>query len=134
MIGRKEPREKGEESRILRRECQRGSKLLWLFSKEKPVAVMLSLPRKWKVTKTWFLFSNIFTEYLRFSNMLKCFFLKNKNFSIFFCSQTEPTVAPSQVCANSLSSSEIEVSWNAVPWKLSNGHLLGYEVMSFKIN
>nr|XP_030723602.1 contactin-3 isoform X4 [Globicephala melas] len=42
--------------------------------------------------------------------------------------EAEPTVAPSQVCANSLSSSEIEVSWNAVPWKLSNGHLLGYEV------
>ncbi|KAB1264411.1 Contactin-3 [Camelus dromedarius] len=40
----------------------------------------------------------------------------------------EPTVAPSQVSANSLSSSEIEVSWNAVPWKLSNGRLLGYEV------
>ncbi|XP_026977214.1 contactin-3 isoform X2 [Sagmatias obliquidens] len=42
--------------------------------------------------------------------------------------EAEPTVAPSQVCANSLSSSEIEVSWNAVPWKLSNGRLLGYEV------
>nr|XP_020736433.1 contactin-3 isoform X2 [Odocoileus virginianus texanus] len=40
----------------------------------------------------------------------------------------EPTIAPSQVSANSLSSSEIEVSWNAIPWKLSNGHLLGYEV------
>ncbi|XP_033721186.1 contactin-3 isoform X2 [Tursiops truncatus] len=45
-----------------------------------------------------------------------------------FSAEEEPTVAPSQVCANSLSSSEIEVSWNAVPWKLSNGHLLGYEV------
>ncbi|KAJ8788181.1 hypothetical protein J1605_005480 [Eschrichtius robustus] len=45
-----------------------------------------------------------------------------------FSAEEEPTVAPSQVCANSLSSSEIEVSWKAVPWKLSNGHLLGYEV------
>ncbi|XP_070432869.1 contactin-3 isoform X2 [Equus przewalskii] len=45
-----------------------------------------------------------------------------------FSAEEEPTVAPSQVSANSLSSSEIEVSWNAVPWKLSNGHLLGYEV------
>ncbi|XP_076984795.1 contactin-3 isoform X1 [Tamandua tetradactyla] len=45
-----------------------------------------------------------------------------------FSAEEEPTVAPSQVAANSLSSSEIEVSWNAIPWKLSNGHLLGYEV------
>ncbi|XP_008259162.1 contactin-3 isoform X1 [Oryctolagus cuniculus] len=45
-----------------------------------------------------------------------------------FSAEEEPTVAPSQVSANSLSSSEIEVSWNTVPWKLSNGHLLGYEV------
>ncbi|XP_058931909.1 contactin-3 isoform X2 [Kogia breviceps] len=45
-----------------------------------------------------------------------------------FSAEEEPTAAPSQVCANSLSSSEIEVSWHAVPWKLSNGHLLGYEV------
>lgn len=37
-------------------------------------------------------------------------------------------MAPSQVSAHSLSSSEIEVSWNTIPWKLSNGHLLGYEV------
>nr|XP_020736434.1 contactin-3 isoform X3 [Odocoileus virginianus texanus] len=45
-----------------------------------------------------------------------------------FSAEEEPTIAPSQVSANSLSSSEIEVSWNAIPWKLSNGHLLGYEV------
>uniref|UniRef100_A0A3Q1LNA3 Contactin 3 n=1 Tax=Bos taurus TaxID=9913 RepID=A0A3Q1LNA3_BOVIN len=45
-----------------------------------------------------------------------------------FSAEEEPTTAPSQVSANSLSSSEIEVSWNAIPWKLSNGHLLGYEV------
>ncbi|XP_073087023.1 contactin-3 isoform X3 [Manis javanica] len=45
-----------------------------------------------------------------------------------FSAEEEPTVAPSQVFANSLSSSEIEVSWNSIPWKLSNGHLLGYEV------
>uniref|UniRef100_A0A8I3WME2 Contactin-2 n=1 Tax=Callithrix jacchus TaxID=9483 RepID=A0A8I3WME2_CALJA len=45
-----------------------------------------------------------------------------------FSAEEEPTVAPSQVSANSLSSSEIEVSWNTIPWKLSNGHLLGYEV------
>ncbi|XP_075854597.1 contactin-3 isoform X1 [Microcebus murinus] len=45
-----------------------------------------------------------------------------------FSAEEEPTVAPSRVSANSLSSSEIEVSWNTIPWKLSNGHLLGYEV------
>ncbi|KAM4883139.1 contactin-3 isoform 1-T1 [Thomomys bottae] len=45
-----------------------------------------------------------------------------------FSAEEEPTVAPSQVSAQSLSSSEIEVSWNTIPWKLSNGHLLGYEV------
>ncbi|XP_032448230.1 contactin-3 isoform X2 [Lynx canadensis] len=45
-----------------------------------------------------------------------------------FSAEEEPTIAPSQVSANSLSSSEIEVSWNTIPWKLSNGHLLGYEV------
>ncbi|XP_023422328.2 contactin-3 isoform X1 [Cavia porcellus] len=45
-----------------------------------------------------------------------------------FSAEEEPTVAPSQVSAHSLSSSEIEVAWNTIPWKLSNGHLLGYEV------
>ncbi|XP_029418670.1 contactin-3 isoform X2 [Nannospalax galili] len=45
-----------------------------------------------------------------------------------FSAEEEPTVAPSQISAHSLSSSEIEVSWNTIPWKLSNGHLLGYEV------
>ncbi|XP_048210843.1 contactin-3 [Perognathus longimembris pacificus] len=45
-----------------------------------------------------------------------------------FSAEEEPTVAPSHVSAQSLSSSEIEVSWNTIPWKLSNGHLLGYEV------
>ncbi|XP_077714175.1 contactin-3 isoform X3 [Canis aureus] len=45
-----------------------------------------------------------------------------------FSAEEEPTIAPSRVSANSLSSSEIEVSWNTIPWKLSNGHLLGYEV------
>ncbi|XP_064449661.1 contactin-3 isoform X2 [Mirounga angustirostris] len=45
-----------------------------------------------------------------------------------FSAEEEPTIAPSQVSANSLSSSEIEVSWDTIPWKLSNGHLLGYEV------
>ncbi|ELK15188.1 Contactin-3 [Pteropus alecto] len=45
-----------------------------------------------------------------------------------FSAEEEPTAAPSRVSARSLSASEIRVSWGAVPWKLSNGHLLGYEV------
>ncbi|XP_006890703.1 PREDICTED: contactin-3 [Elephantulus edwardii] len=51
-----------------------------------------------------------------------------------FSAEEEPTVAPSQVSANSVSSSEIEVSWDAIPWKLSNGHLLGYEVRYWNNN
>ncbi|XP_045145920.1 contactin-3 [Echinops telfairi] len=51
-----------------------------------------------------------------------------------FSAEEEPTIAPSQVSANSLSSSEIEVSWSTIPWKLSNGHLLGYEVRYWHTN
>ncbi|XP_054450594.1 contactin-3-like [Pteronotus mesoamericanus] len=45
-----------------------------------------------------------------------------------FSAEEEPAAAPAQVSAESLSASEIEVSWGAVPWKLSSGRLLGYEV------
>ncbi|KAL8212698.1 UNVERIFIED_CONTAM: Contactin-3 [Gekko kuhli] len=45
-----------------------------------------------------------------------------------FSAEEEPTVAPSGVSANSLSSSVIEVSWNPIPWKMSSGRLLGYEI------
>ncbi|XP_036122223.1 contactin-3-like [Molossus molossus] len=45
-----------------------------------------------------------------------------------FSAEEEPAGAPAHVSAESLSSSEIEVSWGAVPWRLSDGHLLGYEV------
>ncbi|XP_020863232.1 contactin-3 [Phascolarctos cinereus] len=45
-----------------------------------------------------------------------------------FSAEEEPTVAPSHVLANSLSSSIIEVSWDAIPWKMSSGRLLGYEI------
>ena len=44
------------------------------------------------------------------------------------CPRAEPAAAPPRVSAESLSASEIEVSWGAVPWKLSSGRLLGYEV------
>ncbi|XP_016041209.1 contactin-3 [Erinaceus europaeus] len=45
-----------------------------------------------------------------------------------FSAEEEPVVAPGRVSARSLSSSELEVSWDSVVWKPSNGHLLGYEV------
>ncbi|XP_076697449.2 contactin-3-like [Callospermophilus lateralis] len=45
-----------------------------------------------------------------------------------FSAEEETYNAPTEVSAHSLSSSEIEVLWNTIPWKLSNGHLLGYEV------
>ncbi|XP_037377819.1 contactin-3 [Talpa occidentalis] len=48
--------------------------------------------------------------------------------STIFSAEEEPTAAPEQVSANSLSSSEIQVSWAAAPWEPSNGRLLGYEV------
>uniref|UniRef100_A0A8D0EQJ2 Contactin 3 n=1 Tax=Strix occidentalis caurina TaxID=311401 RepID=A0A8D0EQJ2_STROC len=49
-----------------------------------------------------------------------------------FSAEEEPSIAPSGVSATSLSSSVIEVSWTAIPWKMSSGRLLGYEVSSFK--
>uniref|UniRef100_A0A670JG64 Contactin-3 n=1 Tax=Podarcis muralis TaxID=64176 RepID=A0A670JG64_PODMU len=45
-----------------------------------------------------------------------------------YSAEEEPTIAPSGVSANSLSSSVIEVSWVSIPWKMSSGRLLGYEV------
>uniref|UniRef100_A0A8C3U7Q0 Contactin-3 n=1 Tax=Catharus ustulatus TaxID=91951 RepID=A0A8C3U7Q0_CATUS len=45
-----------------------------------------------------------------------------------FSAEEEPSTAPSGVSATSLSSSAIQVSWTAIPWKMSNGRLLGYEV------
>uniref|UniRef100_A0A8C6YTF1 Contactin-3 n=1 Tax=Nothoprocta perdicaria TaxID=30464 RepID=A0A8C6YTF1_NOTPE len=45
-----------------------------------------------------------------------------------FSAEEEPTIAPLGVSATSLSCSVIEVSWNAIPWKMSSGRLLGYEV------
>lgn len=50
--------------------------------------------------------------------------------SIFYSlsPNSEPTIAPSGVSANSLSSSTIEVTWIPIPWKMGSGRLLGYEV------
>lgn len=40
----------------------------------------------------------------------------------------EPGRAPTRVRAKSLSASEIEVSWKALPWNASKKRVLGYEV------
>nr|XP_014345689.1 PREDICTED: contactin-3 [Latimeria chalumnae] len=45
-----------------------------------------------------------------------------------FSAEEEPTLAPSKVFGRSLSSSEIEVYWDPVPWKMNTGRVLGYEV------
>uniref|UniRef100_A0A8C5JR79 Contactin-3 n=1 Tax=Junco hyemalis TaxID=40217 RepID=A0A8C5JR79_JUNHY len=45
-----------------------------------------------------------------------------------FSAEEGTATAPSGVSATSLSSSAIQVSWTAIPWKMSNGRLLGYEV------
>ncbi|XP_034296444.1 contactin-3 [Pantherophis guttatus] len=45
-----------------------------------------------------------------------------------YSAEEEPTIAPSGVSANSLSSSTIEVTWIPIPWKMGSGRLLGYEV------
>lgn len=45
----------------------------------------------------------------------------------------EPGRAPTRVRAKSLSASEIEVSWKALPWSVSKKRVLGYEVSYSKI-
>lgn len=40
----------------------------------------------------------------------------------------EPGRAPTRVRAKSLSASEVEVSWKALPWSTSKKRVLGYEV------
>lgn len=44
------------------------------------------------------------------------------------CVCAEPGRAPTRVRARSLSASEVEVSWKALPWSASKKRVLGYEV------
>lgn len=48
----------------------------------------------------------------------------------------EPTVAPFNVSARSLSASEVQVFWEAIPWETNKGKVRGYEVrkMIYVIN
>lgn len=70
--------------------------------------------------------------YSRFEVKVKAFNNKGQGpysqVSIVFSAEEEPRVAPSGVKASSLSSSEIEVSWNPVEEVTMNGILLGYEI------
>ncbi len=50
-----------------------------------------------------------------------------KSFSLYTLTP-EPGRAPTRVRAKSLSASEIEVSWKALPWNASKKRVLGYEV------
>ncbi|XP_069793097.1 contactin-4-like isoform X3 [Narcine bancroftii] len=45
-----------------------------------------------------------------------------------FSAEEEPTVAPFNVSARSLSASEVQVSWEAVPWETNKGKVRGYEI------
>uniref|UniRef100_A0A4W3HD66 Contactin-3 n=1 Tax=Callorhinchus milii TaxID=7868 RepID=A0A4W3HD66_CALMI len=45
-----------------------------------------------------------------------------------FSAEEEPSVAPFNVSARSLSASEIEVLWEAVPWESNKGKVRGYEI------
>ncbi|XP_072136699.1 contactin-4-like isoform X1 [Mobula birostris] len=45
-----------------------------------------------------------------------------------YSAEEEPTVAPYNVSAKSLSASEVQVFWEAVPWETNKGKVRGYEI------
>ncbi|XP_067907596.1 contactin-4-like isoform X5 [Heterodontus francisci] len=45
-----------------------------------------------------------------------------------YSAEEEPTVAPFNVSARSLSASEVQVFWEAVPWETNKGKVRGYEI------
>ncbi|XP_072438695.1 contactin-4-like isoform X1 [Chiloscyllium punctatum] len=47
---------------------------------------------------------------------------------IVYSAEEEPTAAPFNVSARSLSASEVQVFWEAVPWETSKGKVRGYEI------
>uniref|UniRef100_A0A674NSP0 Contactin 4 n=1 Tax=Takifugu rubripes TaxID=31033 RepID=A0A674NSP0_TAKRU len=51
-----------------------------------------------------------------------------------YSAEEEPGRAPTRVRAKSLSASEIEVSWKALPWSVSKRRVLGFEVSYPKID
>ncbi|XP_038675989.1 contactin-2 isoform X2 [Scyliorhinus canicula] len=76
--------------------------------------------------------------YSRFEVKVKAFNNKGQGpysqTAIVYSAEEEPSVAPSQVSARSLSSSEIEVSWRPVEQVTMNGILLGYEIRYWREN
>ncbi|XP_067913839.1 contactin-2 [Heterodontus francisci] len=77
-------------------------------------------------------------SYSRFEVRVKAFNNKGQGpysqTAIVYSAEEEPSVAPSEVSARSLSSSEIEVSWNPVEQVTMNGILLGYEIRYWREN
>jgi len=49
--------------------------------------------------------------------------------SIVYSGEDEPQLAPRGTSVQSFSASEMEVSWNAIPWNRNTGRVLGYEVL-----
>ncbi|XP_019392161.1 PREDICTED: contactin-6 isoform X1 [Crocodylus porosus] len=49
--------------------------------------------------------------------------------SIVYSGEDEPQIAPAGASAQSISASEIEVSWNSIAWNRHTGRVLGYEVL-----
>ncbi|XP_078399857.1 contactin-4-like isoform X2 [Cetorhinus maximus] len=47
---------------------------------------------------------------------------------IVYSAEEEPTAAPFNVSARSLSASEVQVFWEAVPWETNKGKVRGYEI------
>ncbi|KAM9592905.1 contactin-6 isoform 4-T4 [Trichechus inunguis] len=49
--------------------------------------------------------------------------------SIVYSGEDEPQLAPRGTSVQSVSASEMEVSWNAIDWNRNTGRVLGYEVL-----
>ncbi|KAM6169813.1 contactin-6 isoform 4-T4 [Rhynchocyon petersi] len=49
--------------------------------------------------------------------------------SIVYSGEDEPQLAPRGIFVQSVSASEMEVSWNAIDWNRNTGRVLGYEVL-----
>lgn len=84
-----------------------------IYSAEEGVCYLLVLP-VWRLPP-W-------NEYS--SSVELCFF-RNHSIRVF---SAEPGRAPTRVRTKSLSASEVEVSWKALPWSVSKKRVLGYEV------
>ncbi|XP_048210846.1 contactin-6 [Perognathus longimembris pacificus] len=49
--------------------------------------------------------------------------------SIVYSGEDEPQLAPRRTSVQSVSASEMEVSWNAIAWNRNTGRVLGYEIL-----